>query len=104
MPLALYPRGIVRLPEQSAALRPELLEGEERHSPCAGAIDWSAQEIESQKHQLGDRGRRVGSGRKTDPAGMGHRYSGSVPEGQGPIFLQAMGRRAKKARRANARR
>jgi len=35
---------------------------------------------------------------------MGHGYSGSVLEGESPIFLQAMGRRAKETRGANARR
>ena len=31
---------------------------------------------------------------------MGHGYSGSVLEGEGPIFLQAMGQRAEDAQRA----
>ena len=36
---------------------------------------------------------------ETDPAGMGHGYSGSVREVQGPIFLQAMGRGTEDAKR-----
>lgn len=48
--------------------------------------------------QLGDCGRRVWSRRKIyDHAGMGHGYSRSVPEGQGPIFLQAVGRGTEEA-------
>ena len=43
---------------------------------------------------------RVWSRRKTDHAGMGHRYSGSMPEGKGPIFLQAMGTSSEDAKRA----
>ena len=35
---------------------------------------------------------------------MGHGYSGSVSESQGPIFLQAMGRRTKEESRSHARR
>ena len=47
--------------------------------------------------------RRVRSRCKTGHAGVGHGYSGSVPEGEGPVFLQAMGRCAKDAQRAVAR-
>ena len=43
------------------------------------------------RKSIGDRGRRVWSRRKTDHAGMGHGYSGSVPGSQSSIFLQAMG-------------
>ncbi len=42
----------------------------------------------------------MGGESDTGHAGMGHGYSGSVPESQGPIFLQAMGWRAKDAKRA----
>jgi len=38
---------------------------------------------------------------KTTHAGMGHGYSGSVPGGQGPIFLQAVGRGAEEESGAN---
>ncbi len=40
---------------------------------------------------------------ETAHAGMGHGYSGSVPESQGPIFLQAMGRSAEEKSRKNTR-
>ena len=41
---------------------------------------------------------------KTYHAEMGYRYSGSVPEGKSPVFLQAMGRSAKEEIGAHARR
>jgi len=41
---------------------------------------------------------------KTGHAGMGHGYSGSVPESQSSIFLQAMGRSAEKEGGSHARR